>query len=106
MSHTKQSIMDQAQVYASAWSMVGGPFDRGQALENAEEMSRELSTMIEAVFQQRDELLVALEKAAEVFDFYAKHHASKTIPEEDKARNNYEHRNMCRSAIATAKGGA
>lgn len=53
--------------------------------------------------KQRDELLAALEKAAEVFDFYAKHHATKTIPEDDKARKNYEHRNMCRTAIASAK---
>jgi ADP-ribose pyrophosphatase YjhB (NUDIX family) len=30
-------IMDQAQVFASAWSLVGGPFDFGNALETAEE---------------------------------------------------------------------
>lgn len=56
--------------------------------------------------QQRDELLAACEKAAEVFDFYAKHHATKTVPEDDKAQQNYKHRNMCRAAIANAKGGA
>ncbi|WP_367863935.1 hypothetical protein [Pseudomonas nitroreducens] len=25
------SVMDQAQVFASAWSLVGGPFDNGDA---------------------------------------------------------------------------
>jgi hypothetical protein len=34
------SIMSQAQVFASAWSLVGGPFDHGDALENAEEVER------------------------------------------------------------------
>lgn len=29
-------VMSQAQVFASAWSMVGGPFDFGDALETAE----------------------------------------------------------------------
>ena len=28
MAITIEQIMDQAQVYASAWSMVGGPFDQ------------------------------------------------------------------------------
>lgn len=28
--------MSQAQVFASAWSLVGGPFDDGDALETAE----------------------------------------------------------------------
>ena len=36
MAITIEQIMDQAQVYASAWSMVGGPFDQGNQLEQAE----------------------------------------------------------------------
>lgn len=28
--------MSQVQVFASAWSLVGGPFDQGDALEDAE----------------------------------------------------------------------
>lgn len=30
------SIMEQAQVFASAWSLVGGPFDFGDGLAQAE----------------------------------------------------------------------
>lgn len=29
------TIMSQAQVFASAWSLVGGTFDDGHAIENA-----------------------------------------------------------------------
>jgi hypothetical protein len=31
------TIMEQAQVFASAWSLVNGPFDQGNALERAEQ---------------------------------------------------------------------
>ena len=30
-----EKIMEQAQVFASAWSVVGGPFDGGDAMEAA-----------------------------------------------------------------------
>ncbi len=36
MAITIEQIMEQAQVYASAWSMVDGPFDQGNQLEQAE----------------------------------------------------------------------
>lgn len=36
MAITIEQIMEQAQVYASAWSLVGGPFDNGNLLEQAE----------------------------------------------------------------------
>lgn len=41
------SIMEQVQVFASAWSLVGGPFDKGNALENAEEAKLDLRDMLE-----------------------------------------------------------
>lgn len=41
------TIMEQAQVFASAWSLVGGPFDQGDALENAKEAKAELREMLE-----------------------------------------------------------
>ncbi|MDF3932971.1 host nuclease inhibitor protein [Pseudomonas citronellolis] len=41
------AIMEQAQVFASAWSLVGGPFDQGNALESAEEAKAELYEMLE-----------------------------------------------------------
>ncbi|WP_155634594.1 hypothetical protein [Burkholderia anthina] len=40
------TIMEQAQVYASAWSLIDGPFDHGNALANAEREKAELRTLI------------------------------------------------------------
>lgn len=39
-------LMAQAQVFASAWSLVGGRFDFGNAMEDAEEAKTELRTML------------------------------------------------------------
>lgn len=39
-------IMEQAQVFASAWSMVGGRFDNGSALEDANAAKAELRGML------------------------------------------------------------
>ena len=38
--------MEQAQVFASAWSLVGGPFDYGDGLENAEVEKKALRALI------------------------------------------------------------
>lgn len=35
-TYTAEQIMEQAQVFASAWALVGGPFDDGDQLEAAE----------------------------------------------------------------------
>lgn len=43
-----ERLMEQAQVFASAWSIIGGPFDFGSAPANAEEARAELRMMIEA----------------------------------------------------------
>lgn len=48
---TAEQLMEQVQVFASAWSLVGGPFDSGQALENAEEAKEELREMIEGLLE-------------------------------------------------------
>ncbi|WP_236225343.1 dATP/dGTP pyrophosphohydrolase domain-containing protein [Pseudomonas pseudonitroreducens] len=45
---TIKSVMSQAQVFASAWSLVGGPFDSGDALEHANEAKQELHEMLKA----------------------------------------------------------
>jgi hypothetical protein len=45
-------IMAQAQVYASAWSLVGGPFDSGDELENAELAKLELQNMVEKALRE------------------------------------------------------
>ncbi len=39
-------LMEQAQVFASAWSLVGGKFDFGNALEEAEQAKTELRSMV------------------------------------------------------------
>ncbi|MWK59396.1 host nuclease inhibitor protein [Pseudomonas otitidis] len=39
--------MEQAQVYASAWSLVGGPFDSGNQLQIAEEEKETLHEMLQ-----------------------------------------------------------
>lgn len=41
-----KAIMDQAQVFASSWSMVGGPFAADDQLERAEEEKAELRKLI------------------------------------------------------------
>lgn len=58
--HTKESLMEQAQVFASAWSLIGGPFDCGDGLDNAEQARTELAEAVDAIVRQRDELLEAL----------------------------------------------
>lgn len=42
------AIMEQAQVFASAWSLVGGPFDSGGMLENAHQEKAELRALLSA----------------------------------------------------------
>ena len=43
-----KNVMEQAQVFASAWALVGGPFDDGNALETAKEARDELRAMLAA----------------------------------------------------------
>jgi hypothetical protein len=40
------SVMEQAQVFASAWSLVGGRFYSGNGLEDAEQAKAELRAML------------------------------------------------------------
>ncbi|WP_422099131.1 hypothetical protein [Variovorax sp.] len=42
-----EEIMAQAQVYASAWSLVGSRFDNGDELMNAQAEKAELRALIE-----------------------------------------------------------
>jgi hypothetical protein len=43
-----EQIMEQAQVFASAWSLVGGPFDTGDGLKQAKEEKELLRKLLEA----------------------------------------------------------
>lgn len=42
-------IMEQAQVFASAWSLVGGRFDTGNGMSDAEDAKAELRTMVHSL---------------------------------------------------------
>lgn len=54
MAITIEQIMEQAQVYASAWSLVGGPFDQGNLLQLAEEEKERLEEMLEDFQEETD----------------------------------------------------
>lgn len=49
-----EKIMEQAQVFASAWSVVGGPFDDGDAMEVATQDKAELKRMVGVLAAERD----------------------------------------------------
>lgn len=63
MAITIEQVMEQAQVYASAWSMVGGPFDQGNLLEKAE---LEKQVLLEMVIAFEDEAHTAGAKEAQL----------------------------------------
>ncbi|WP_210249301.1 hypothetical protein, partial [Neorhizobium alkalisoli] len=46
---TIDAIMEQAQVFASTYSLVGGGFDDGTKMEQSEEEKAELRRMVEAL---------------------------------------------------------
>ena len=68
MGHTKEEIIEQAQVFASAWSLVGGPFDCGDCLESAEQEKTHLKGMVAKLCAERDELVKVLRSARNYLD--------------------------------------
>ena len=52
-----REIMEQAQVFASAWSLVGGRFDGGNAMHDAEVAKRVLHRMIEEALAKQENLI-------------------------------------------------
>jgi len=58
-----EKIMEQAQVFASAWSVVGGPFDGGDAMEVAAQDKAELKRMVGVLAAERDALVAKLKDA-------------------------------------------
>lgn len=48
------SVMEQAQIFASAWALVDGPFDHGNALENAEDAKADLRDMLDDFFSNTE----------------------------------------------------
>lgn len=57
-----EKIMEQAQVFASAWSVVGGPFDDGAAMEAATREKDELRRMVAELVEERDAMARALDR--------------------------------------------
>lgn len=49
---TIEDVMEQAQVYASAWALVGGPFDQGNQLEVANAEKSNLEDLLEEFTDQ------------------------------------------------------
>ena len=48
---TFKAIMEQAQVFASSWSMVGGPFAADDQLERAEDEKLELEKIVKGALE-------------------------------------------------------
>ena len=46
-------IVDEGQVFASAWSMVDGPFDQGSAMDDANEAKDRFHSVVRAVLSKR-----------------------------------------------------
>ena len=74
-----EQIMEQAQVFASAWSLVGGRFDFGNALDDANEAKDELRALVaRAILALRPQAVPmtdevkeqALDLLATMFDAY------------------------------------
>ena len=77
MAHiTIETLMEQAQVYASAWSLVGGPFDGGDQLEKANQEKHDLEEMLED-FLEQVEASAGREELQEIAQGLIKWHANK-----------------------------
>lgn len=63
MAITIEKIMEQAQVYASAWSLVGGRFDQGNLLEQA---NLEKQVLLEMVIAFEDQAHTAGAQEAQI----------------------------------------
>lgn len=59
---TVDEIMEQAQVFASTWSLVGGRFDDGDLLNIANDAKAELREMVEAALNAQAAHVAELER--------------------------------------------
>lgn len=58
-----EKLMTQAQVFASAWALVGSRFDQGGEIDNANAQKEDLRKMIADLVQTNTQLLIQLEAA-------------------------------------------
>lgn len=52
-------LMIQAQVFASAWSLIGSQFDKGNALADAEAEKKNLHDMLKEIFEVQNDAIDA-----------------------------------------------
>ena len=76
MAITIKDLMEQAQVFASAWSLVGGVFDKGDQLRVAEDEKARLEDMLEE-FQEEIDLHAAPGNLKEIAEGLIQWHGSK-----------------------------
>ncbi len=66
-------IMEQAQVFASAWSVVGGPFDGGDAMEVATQEKDELRRMVAELVEERNRLACLVAELEESSNYWSEY---------------------------------
>lgn len=64
-SVTAEEVMEQVQVYASTWSLVGGPFDAGDTLERAQGEKAKLKLLVERLAFERDDYRDSIQHMAD-----------------------------------------
>jgi hypothetical protein len=91
----REAIMEQAQVFASAWSLVGGPFDYGGALETAEQEKENLRALLAAASTSANVAQGAEAVATvKVYETYTGQDGWIEVTQEeyDRTKDKYEHR--------------
>jgi hypothetical protein len=96
------SIMEQAQVFASAWSLVGGPFDSGDMLETAKREKAELRMMLAAASAQAAVQTVQ-PSGIEIWEYSYIHSSSLGRPDEKITMLTYERTDAFRGACFDQK---
>lgn len=66
---TVDQVMEQAQVFASAWSLVGGQFDSGDQLEQAKREKKELLGMVVALAGEQSQPISAQPEQAQTWGY-------------------------------------
>ena len=61
---TTKEILEQAQVFASAWSLVGSRFDSGDAIDSANNEEERLGQMIDELVKERNAYAKAADEMA------------------------------------------
>ena len=68
-----EKIMEQAQVFASAWSLVGGRFDSGNAFDEAQQAKDELRQMVLALVAPPQPDRAVMQQALDALEAITRH---------------------------------